>query len=413
LTKPTPSDKFAKLETRGRKTGLPHMVELRWVSVGDSFYLFAGSGTSDWVLNSLQSGAARLRLSESLIDCSATLATQPEKEEAKARFVEKYGRSFFEQWYRNSQTCIRLTPRGPPIPRRSTSGELDARRTYAEWTKSGSNFYTDVGEAFDSASEEYDFTIGHNFINTWIRKRSLDVLTSYIRPTDLLLEVGCGTGAETTRIARLADSVVAIDISPKMLEALEAKARAKGLDGKIHSMRLAAGDVSQVAPLLGGRKANVAYSLNGALNCEPRLPDFVRGVHSLLAPGGYLICSVRNTICLGEMLSHALVLQFEKATPRKKQPSMVSVGGANIPSTYYSPQRFSEFFAGSFDVVRTIALPAILPPAYLNDYYLKFRRGISVFERADVIVSERFPFRLLGDQTLFVFRKSDDRTIYS
>lgn len=409
MTKASTSDQFAKLETRGRRTGLPHLVELRWVSVGGSFYLFAGSSNSDWVLNGLQAGAARLRLPELIFDCNATLATEPEMAEAKTRFAEKYGRSFFDQWYRNSQACVRLTPTGPPIPRRSTGGELDARRTYAEWAKSGRSFYTDVGEAFDSASEEYDFTISHNFINTWIRKRSLEVLASYIRPTDMLLEVGCGTGAETTRIARLGDSVVAIDISPKMLELQQAKAKARGLEGKIHSARLPAGEVSQVAPLLGGRQVNVAYSLNGALNCEPRLPDFVRGVHSLLAPGGYLICSVRNTICLSEMLSHALVLQFEKATPRKKQPSMVSVGGSDIPSTYYSPQRFSEFFAGSFDLVRTIALPAILPPAYLNDYYIKFRRGISVFERADVFVSERFPFRLLGDQTLFVFRKSDGR----
>jgi hypothetical protein len=84
---------------------------------------------------------------------------------------------------------------------------------------------------------------------------------------------------------------------------------------------------------------------------------------------------------------------------------MVSVGGKDIPSTYYSAMRFAEMFEPKFRVRKMVALPAILPPAYLNDYYLRIRETIPLLERLDSIVSSRFPFRLWGDQTLFVFQR--------
>ena len=57
-------------------------------------------------------------------------------------------------------------------------------------------YYSAVSEAFDSASEEYDFTIRQNFINVWIRNRSIKEILSLTKPDDVLLEIGCGTGVE-------------------------------------------------------------------------------------------------------------------------------------------------------------------------------------------------------------------------
>ncbi len=308
-------------------------------------------------------------------------------------------------WYQASGACLRLSPTGPPSRRGAIQGESSVTTTVAQWAAKKTDYYGDVAAAFDSASEEYDFTISRNFINTWIRGRSIGVLRRYIRPEDVLLEIGCGTGAEALEISRYVSGIVATDISRSMIDLLSMKVRAKRLVGRIMPLMLGAAEISKAGSLIGDRRIRVAYSFNGALNCEPQIHRFVNELHSLLEPSGYFVCSIRNTVCASEMLSHALVLQFDKATPRKRQPIMVSVGGRDIPSTYFSPSRFVGYFKLRFVLREMIGLPVLLPPAYLNDYYLKLRTGVPVLEKLDSLLSGRFPFNRLGDQTLFVFQK--------
>jgi hypothetical protein len=157
--------------------------------------------------------------------------------------------------------------------------------------------------------------------------------------------------------------------------------------------------------MLPGGKVRVAYSFNGALNCEPRLADFAAELASIVVPGGYFVCSIRNTLCLAEILTYAAVLRYSGMVKRKTQPMMVSVGGTDIPSTYYPVGRFLGFFRLDFDVEHIMGLPAFLPPAYLNDYYVRARRVLRVLEGADKALGSVFPFNRLGDQSLFVLRR--------
>ena len=394
-----------RLETQGRRSGIPHVVELRYIKLDSSFFVLGRDARSDWVLNALAAGKAKVRLGDFLVEANTREASEAEREGVLASFRSKYGGPVVSQWYEVSQACLRLDPIGPFQKRGVASGELDTKSTFAQWTGRGKDYYSEVAGAFDSASDEYDFTISHNFINTWIRRTSIGILREYITPQDTLLEIGCGTGAEAIQISRYVSRLVAVDVSPRMIDLLSAKVAARGLRSKVIPVRMAAVDISQVASSLPDGKVRVAYSFNGALNCEPRLRTFIAELHSLLLPGGFFVCSIRNTICLSEMLSHAFVLQFGRATPRKKQPAMVSVGGVDIPSTYYSAHRFAGIFKPEFRLVQRIALPALLPPAYLNNYYLKVRGNLPMLERLDRAVSARFPFNVLGDQTLFVFQK--------
>ena len=155
---------------------------------------------------------------------------------------------------------------------------------------------------------------------------------------------------------------------------------------------------------MGDRKAQAAYSFNGALNCEPELENFVDGLSSILVKDGHFVCSIRNSLCLGEAIAHAAVLQFEKMAPRKRQPVMVSVGGLDIPANYYSPSAFTEFFNTRFEIEKVMGLPAFLPPAYLSDYFVKFKKIGSVLEKLELTLGDRFPLNRLGDQTLIVLR---------
>jgi ubiquinone/menaquinone biosynthesis C-methylase UbiE len=398
---------YLKLKTEGRKTGLPHVVELRYVLLEGSLFVLSGASSSDWVRNALSKKAGTVRIGELSFEVSAEPTTDEELTTAYGEFRRRFGARFVDEWYGHSGACLRLTPTGSPTRRGATAGETEVKTSLEEWRREGRSYYGEVAAAFDSASDEYDFTISHNFINTWIRRRSIEVLRHYLSPSDILLEIGSGTGAEAFEIIRWVRGIVAIDISQQMVDLLIRKAKAKHLEDKVRAARIPASEVGRASGLLGADGFGAAYSFNGALNCEPRVEDFARQLHGLLKRGGYFVCSVRNNLCLSEVLSHAAAFQFSRTNPRRKQPIMVSVGGRDIPSYYYSPGRFREFFRPYFHLKEMIALPALLPPAYLNDYYLRIRNLTSGIEKLDAAVSGLFPLNRLGDQTLFVFQKAD------
>jgi len=395
-----------RLETKGRRTGLPHIVELRYAWLGGRYYVLGGKTRSDWILNLLAQGDGRVRLGDFMVDVSASMAPESEKATTVAAFKRKYGSRLFLSWYGPDSACLRLDPRGPPTKRGTSLGELNTTVSFSQWASQGRDYYLEIAEAFDSASDEYDYTIKRNFINTWIRRRSLQVLRRIVRPDDFLLEIGCGTGAEAMEVCDWVSGIVATDVSARMVGLASAKAKARGLQGKVLPIRLRASEISDVRTKIDGRAIRVGYSFNGALNCEPNLDSFVSQLHAVLEPKGYFVCSIRNTTCASEMVSHGLVFQFDRATPRREQPTMVSVGGRDIPSTYYSPSDFARHFSSRFTTEEVIGLPALLPPAYLSNYYLKFRSVSSVLERLEPLVSGIAPFNRLGDQTLFIFRNS-------
>ncbi len=393
-----------KLVTNGRTSALPHVVEVRFAASSGGFYVIGAGPRSDWVLNALASGQVKVRLGELSLPCSSRKVTPQEVESAYVLFKKKYGDGIVNRWYRSSTVPLFLEVAGRPERRGAVAGESETKVDYRSWKASGRDYYNDVAAAFDSASEEYDFTISRNFINTWIRRRSLEVLGRYLKKEDAALEIGCGTGAETLQIAKSVRSVVATDISERMISLLSTKVRARKATNVL-PLKLGAAEIAGAAPYFEGGRASVAYSLNGALNCEPKLDSFVAGLAGLLPPGGHFVCSVRNTICLSEVAIHVLFLQFDRAMPRVRQPTMVSVGGMDIPSTYYPPSDFASHFERLFRRREMIALPAFLPPAYLSNYYVKLRAVLSPLEALERVFAGRPPFNRLGDQTLFVFQK--------
>jgi len=399
-------EETAKIVTKGRTTGIPHIVRVRFVSLDGKFYAIAGTEQSDWVLNSLKQKRVKFRLQEYVWNVHVTRTDSAERIEILDAFSKKYGARVVRDWYANSPVCLCFAPRGTPKKRAAVRGESEVATTLSEWQARNTNYYRGVSNAFDSAAEEYDFTISNNYINTWIREKSIRELLRLTHPDDTLVEIGCGTGAEAIVIARRVAKVVATDISSQMINLLRTKIHAKKLEKRITPLLASAAEVSAVKTILDGQKPRIAYSFNGALNCEPRLPSFVDGLHSVLADDGYLVCTIRNSLCLSEAISHAAVLQFDRMAPRKSQPIMVSVGGLDIPSVYYSPSAFSRFFSGKFKLERLIGLPSILPPAYLSDYAVKFKRVSGLLEKFETALSSHFPLNRLGDQTLYVFRKT-------
>ena len=394
-----------KLITRGRLTGLPHIAELRFTYLNYAIYVLAGSSKSDWVLNAIASRDAKVRIGEISYHTIPQAASNIEKEQVLQSFRRKYGSRIVDQWYGGAELCLRLEQSSTPIIRGAVRGEAEALADFSQWKNSGIPYVKSIEQAFDSASEEYDYTIRRNYINTWIRERSIRELLKLTKPNDVLLEIGCGTGTEAIEISKRVTGIIATDISQKMLQTLNLKVKAKRLDHKISALRVAASSIERARSALPDGMVRIAYSFNGALNCEPDIQKVPKQLAEILAPAGYFVCSIRNPICLSEALSHSLVLQFARMAPRKKQPVMVSVGGMDIPSYYYSPGTFVRFFEPYFKVKKIVGLPAFVPPAYLNDYYVRAGQLRPLIEALDLFLGSHFPFNRFGDQTLLVLQR--------
>ncbi len=394
-----------KLLTTGRKSGLPHVVMLRFVFSRGNFFVIPGKHRSDWILNAVASGEATVRLGDYSQSVKCELFSN--LKEISDLFIRKYGERVVADWYSDSGSCLMLIPVGELIARGRIRGENESALDFNSWKETGKNYYSAVSEAFDSASDEYDFTIRQNFINVWIRNRSIKELLFLTRPDDVLLEIGSGTGAEALLVAKHVRGIIATDISSKMVSLLERKVEARGLKDKVKSVRLGASEIAGVRDYLPNGKVRVAYSFNGALNCELKIRGFPSELWKIMEPKGLFVCSIRNTLCLSEAITHAAVLQLGRMAPRKKQPVMVSVGGMDIPSYYYSPGKFARIFEPYFSLRKVIGLPALMPPAYLSNVYVKVRKVLFFVENAENALASVYPVNRLGDQTLFVFERRE------
>ncbi len=93
-----------------------------------------------------------------------------------------------------------------------------------------------------------------------------------------ILDLGCGDGALTTRIAATGATVVGLDSSPGLVNA----ARRLGLDARL-------GDGQRLAEVLADEPAFDAILTNAALHWMPDADAVIRGMHHALRSGGRVV----------------------------------------------------------------------------------------------------------------------------
>lgn len=115
-------------------------------------------------------------------------------------------------------------------------------------------------------------------------QKKLAITQEYFRPDSSVLEFGCGTGSTAIIHAPYVKHIVATDISDKMLDIAEQKARNAGIEniifqqGTLDSLELEAESYDAV---LGLNILHLLEDVDGAIS----------RVHELLKPGGVFVSS--------------------------------------------------------------------------------------------------------------------------
>lgn len=98
------------------------------------------------------------------------------------------------------------------------------------------------------------------------------------KPGERVLDLGCGDGALTARVAQTGATVIGLDSSPELVAA----ARALGLDARL-------GDAQTLASAPPGEPPFDAILTNAALHWMPDADAVIRGMAAVLRPGGRVI----------------------------------------------------------------------------------------------------------------------------
>jgi deazaflavin-dependent oxidoreductase (nitroreductase family) len=377
---------YLRIETIGRKSGKPRQVLLRFITIGNKILVFPqNQGQQDWVSNLRANPSVKLYTRAGIFTGSSTIRRiNSTSDPVRQVFTRKYGRETVEQRYWGQEAYV----------------ELDCTRTEAG--NLDDIVYDDLQAAFDGVAEQYDQHILANPINSWLRNISVSTLKRLFRPGSVVLEIGCGTGTETLELARHGVSVVACDISGKMLEVLARKAQREGLQDRVFTLHCRADTLTKGIRSLGFVKFDGAYSTYGAINTEPRLDSLLRDLHDLLKEDGILVLGVWNKYCLYETLGYLFRSKPGLALARLRNPVPLGKSRFCVASNAYSIASLGKHSDPFFRLRSVLGVVVVLPPSNLTRY-LPRGRWLTFFKRLDLQLGRTFPFNRLGDHFLAVY----------
>jgi ubiquinone/menaquinone biosynthesis C-methylase UbiE len=246
-----------------------------------------------------------------------------------------------------------------------------------------------MNPAFDSIAEEYDA----KFTQTKIGRAQRDIVWTYLKnalnekKSLRILELNCGTGEDALWFANKGHTVIATDISEKMLEVTEQKALQNRLDEKIETKKI---DLTKIEGSNLNGKFDLIFSNFGGINCVS-----FRNLYNLpaifaksLNPSGRLIMVVMPTFCLWEMLYFTIRLNLLKAFRRSSTKGVkINLNGSEIIVNYYTPILVRKIFEKEFFQAAVKPVGFFIPPSYLEKFFSSKDKTLSFIKKLEACIT--------------------------
>jgi SAM-dependent methyltransferase len=212
--------------------------------------------------------------------------------------------------------------------------------------------------AFDDMAGSYDATFTNTKVGRALREIVWSRLEQVFRPSQRILELGCGTGEDAVRLAGSGVRVVATDPSSQMIQMAHRKALMANCRERIEFRRVAMEDTASFAD---GEVFDGVLSNFGAVNCAQNLQMLIADVADRLSPGAPLLWVVMGRHAPWEWFWYLMRGQWRKAW-RRLRPGGTQWRGMTI--SYPTPAQMRSLLLPYFSVTRLAPLGVALPPSY-------------------------------------------------
>lgn len=371
--------------------GLP--VELTFVEEGPELLLVATDSKAAWAQYSL-GAPVQVRFTGGRVERRiGRLVTDSVRiETILASFRAKYGETAWQRYYRGSQRVLTLTLVG------GGAGLESEELLRAE---------------FDAVADHYTAAVEQNPFRRYLRDRSVRQVLPLFQGLDPILELGCGTGLETLELLRAGHRVIAVDISPRMIDQLRQRADSAGLSEKLETLLGSIGDLEHVLSDYSSRSLGAVLSTFGALNLDPHLDRLPAVLGRLLPPKAPFFAGILNRFGFVTATYLAVARHPHEAVRRLRNP--VVAGGFLYPLEVrpYTSQEFARRFRPGFTLERVAAASVLVPPYWSSRLYAFWgAHGRFRLRQLDRQLSELAPFREFGEYLFLTLRRAgtDDTT---
>src|SRR5579862_728511 len=242
-----------------------------------------------------------------------------------------------------------------------------------------------AGAAFDGLASRYDELWTRSTVGRLQRDAVWKRLDSLLRPSDSLLDLGCGTGEDSLHFVGLGINVRAIDASCEMVRV----ARSRGVNATVLGI--------EELDCITGQFDGVISDF-GALNCVSDLNPVRQTLGSLVHPGGFFAACVLGRFCLWEAVWYLLRGNPRKAFRRWRAGRLTT--SLQIRVHHFSVRQLERAFYPEFSLVEWRGIGVSVPPSYITcapDWLLR------ACGRIDRRVAHWPLVRALADHRLLIF----------
>jgi ubiquinone/menaquinone biosynthesis C-methylase UbiE len=261
----------------------------------------------------------------------------------------------------------------------------------------------DTQDAFDSVAADYDGPRGNNEQIQEMRGEMWRSLDATFSAGSRLIDLGCGTGLDAVRMAKLRHHVTAADWSPLMVQRTRDRAERERVTDRVRSITVGAHELHRLDE---AGQYDGAYSNLGPLNCVPDLGEVSRECARLVKAGGALVFTVIGRICPWEIAHYLRQRRWQRATVRFARHAVaVGMNHHTIWTRYYGPREFYRAFKPNFTLEHYRGLCVFSPPPYLT--WIREHHPVwhERLRRLDGRVSAWPLVRGIGDHFLIVMKK--------
>ncbi len=263
---------------------------------------------------------------------------------------------------------------------------------------------SNVLEAFDTVAPIFESEY-ENDITARIRESVYESIRRIVPRGSSILDINCGVGIDAVALAAEGYSVVGSDISPRMIEAAKARAKANG-----QAIRFYKEANNSLGATLKG-SFDVVLSNFGGLNCSQDLRTIAGEVGALTKPGGYFIAIVMPPFSLWETLAGFARGDFKYAFRRFGGTQATGFNDNGFHVTYHRARILERAFRPWFVSRLLNGICVLSPPPHAFRFKARNPSLVRILNWLDASIAHLPGFRSWGDHYMIILQKEDLSTI--